>query len=54
MQKVLLAMALVAVFAARQGPPDVVALAGLADQLVNPSAPVSQHAEVIIDPPGGG
>jgi len=46
MRKVLLTLAVVAAFAA--------ALAGPAEQLVNPDAPISQHAEVIIDPPGYG
>ena len=46
MQKALLALALLAVFA--------VALAGPAEQLINPGAPASQHVEVIIGPPGGG
>ena len=50
MRKALLTLALLAVL--------TVALAGPAGRLVNQvdviGAPISQHAEVIIDPPGGG
>lgn len=46
MRKALLALAAAAVFA--------LALAGPVGQFVHPTTPVGQHAEVIIDPPGGG